>query len=309
VVFISGYNGIMVGSIYRMGVDLGGTKSEVIILDHGESELYLERRPTPKGDSYQRILSSVIDLISDASKKIPEGENYSIGIGIPGSIDSDTGLVHNANTTCLIGKPFQRDLQEGLGRKITMENDANCFTLAECRLGAAKDYGLVFGVIMGTGCGGGICINGHVRQGGHGIAGEWGHFSIDPNGSLCYCGNIGCIETKISGSGVESAFFRRYKKRLKMQEIVRGYRNGDPDCQEAFVRFLDDFGRSLGGLISILDPDAVVLGGGLSNIDELYSAGVERVRKYAFHRHIRTPILKNILGDSAGVFGAAWIGK
>ncbi|SPD76447.1 Fructokinase [uncultured Desulfobacterium sp.] len=296
-------------NIYRIGIDLGGTKTEAIVLGQDDCQLHRERRSTPEGNTYQRILVSVLDLIDDAYKKIPVGEGYSVGIGIPGSIDYDTGLVHNANTTCLIGRPFKNDLEDSLGRKIAMENDANCFTLAECRHGAAKGYGLVFGVIMGTGCGGGICINGNVWRGGHGIAGEWGHFSVDPNGAPCYCGNKGCIETKISGSGVESAFFKLYGRRLKMHEIVQNFRNGDPECRETFLMFMDDFGRSLGGLISILDPDAVVLGGGLSNINELYTFGIDKVRQYAFHRQIRTPILKNSLGDSAGVFGAAWIGK
>ena len=214
----------------------------------------------------------------------------------------------NANTTCLIGKPLHTDIERELGCSVVVENDANCFTLAECRAGAAQGYGLVFGIIMGTGCGGGMCINGHVRPGPHHIAGEWGHYAVDPNGAQCYCGNRGCVETKISGGGVEAAFYDRYGRIISMQSILQGFRSGDPECVEAFNRFLDDFGRCLGGLISILDPDAVVLGGGLSNIDELYTLGIERVKKYVFCEHLKTPILKNQLGDSAGVFGAAWVG-
>jgi fructokinase len=162
---------------------------------------------------------------------------------------------------------------------------------------------------MGTGCGGGICIDGEVREGPHRIAGEWGHVAIDPAGAECYCGNRGCVETKISGSGVEAAFFRQYGERLSMERIVAGARMGEPRCRSAFDRFLDDFGRALGGLISILDPDAVVLGGGLSAIDELYTEGIAGVRRHAFHDDIRTPMLRNELGDAAGVFGAAWIGR
>ncbi len=169
-------------------------------------------------------------------------------------------------------------------------------------------YGLVFGVIMGTGCGGGMCIDGHIRRGLHNIAGEWGHYAVDPHGVPCYCGNKGCVETKISGGGVEAAFYARYGRIISMQSIVQGFRSGDAECVEAFNLFLDDFGRCLGGLISILDPDAVVLGGGLSNIDELYTLGIERVKKYVFCEHMKTPILKNQLGDSAGVYGAAWMG-
>jgi len=294
---------------YKIGIDLGGTKTEVILLDHDDLVRYRRRISTPGGNDYRSILKSSRDLIADTVGRVPAGPAYSIGIGIPGSINSDTQLVQNANTTCLIGKPFQSDLEGILGRQVGMENDANCFTLAESRLGAAKDCGLVFGIIMGTGCGGGICIDGKVWQGGHGIAGEWGHYSVDPHGAECYCGNLGCVETKISGSGVESAFFKKYDRNLKMEKIVGGYREGDADCSAAFLQFLDDFGRCLGGLISVLDPDIVVLGGGLSNIDELYDLGVKQVKRYAFHKEIRTPIIKNKLGDSAGVFGAAWLGK
>lgn len=293
---------------YKIGIDLGGTKTESILLDQADREIHRKRITTPRKHGYDAILISVHKLILDTIHHIPKCEKYTIGIGIPGSIDTRTQLVQNANTTCLIGRPLQRDIEKLLGRRIGMENDANCFTLAESLSGAAKGYCFVFGIIMGTGCGGGICIDGSVRRGSHGIAGEWGHFSVDPHGAECYCGNRGCVETKISGSGVGSAFFKKYKRHLTMHEIVQGYRKEDSQCVSAFNQFLDDFGRCLGGLISVLDPDAVVLGGGLSNIDELYTLGVERVRDYAFHRHIKIPILKNKLGDSAGVIGAAWIG-
>ena len=190
-----------------------------------------------------------------------------------------------------------------------MENDANCFTLAESLKGAAKEYGFVFGMILGSGCGGGICINGRIHQGRHLIAGEWGHYAIDPTGDRCWCGNSGCVETKISGTGTSNQFFNKFGEKLSFEEIVQCYRNGDSRCIDVFNQFLDDFGRAVGGLISLLDPDAIVIGGGLSNIDELYDLGVDRVRQYAFHEHVQTPILKNKLGDSAGVYGAAWIGR
>lgn len=292
---------------YKVGIDLGGTKTEIIILAENNQVIFRKRIPTPR-DGYFAILQSVSDLCFEGIRQIPEEDDYTIGIGIPGTIYTETKLVQNANTTCLIDKPFQQDLEKVFKKPIRMENDANCFTLAECVGGAAAGYNFVFGVIMGTGCGGGLCIDGNVRQGNHGIAGEWGHFSIDPNGLECYCGNHGCIETKISGSGVERAFRQKFGHELSMQEIVDGYRVQDPLCKEIFEQFLDDFGRSLGGVISMLDPDAVVLGGGLSNIDELYTIGIERIRHYAFHRCVNTPILRNSLSDSAGVFGAAWIG-
>ncbi|HBG05197.1 MAG: N-acetylglucosamine kinase [Geobacteraceae bacterium GWC2_58_44] len=292
----------------RIGIDLGGTKMEAILLDRCDAVLFRERRATPLAEGYHAVLASVAELVRDAASRVPAGGSYTVGIGIPGSVDAVTGLVRNANSVCLIGRPFPSDLERLLGRRVGVRNDADCFTLAECRKGAGAGFGLVFGVIMGTGCGGGICIEGEVRQGPHRICGEWGHMSVDPLGADCYCGNRGCVETKISGSGVEAAFRSGYGESLRMEQIVAGARVGEPRCRAAFEAFLDDFGRSLGGVVSILDPDAVVLGGGLSNIAELYDAGLERVRHYAFHNDLRTPVLKNTLGDSAGVFGAAWIG-
>jgi fructokinase len=295
-------------SPFRIGIDLGGTKTEALLLDPAGTVVLRKRKETPLCHGYEAVLTSVADMVGDVLSRVAHGAPVTVGIGIPGSVDVVTGLIRNANSTCLIGRPFRADLEEDLGRPVGMCNDADCFTLAECRLGAGRGHGLVFGVIMGTGCGGGICIDGTVRQGPQRIAGEWGHVSVDPLGADCYCGNRGCIETKISGSGVEAAFAREYGERLSMDRIVAGFRDGEPRCRETFEQFLDDFGRCLGGVISILDPDAVVLGGGLSNIDELYTTGIERVRRYAFHDHLTTPILRNTLGDSAGVFGAAWIG-
>jgi fructokinase len=293
---------------YRIGIDLGGTKTEAILLAPGDSVVLRKRRETPLAEGYRAVLDSVAQIVRDAASAVPVGQPFSVGVGIPGSVDAVTGLVRNANSVCLIGRPFPDDLEALLGLPIGVRNDADCFTLAEARAGAGMGYGVVFGVIMGTGCGGGISLDGSVREGPHRICGEWGHFAVDPRGAECYCGNRGCVETKISGSGVERAFKSRYGEGLTMEQIVEGARSGEARCREAFDSFLDDFGRCLGGVISILDPDTVVLGGGLSNIDELYSVGYERVRRYAFHDHLQTPLLKNRLGDSAGVFGAAWIG-
>jgi len=295
--------------IYRVGIDLGGTKIEAVLLDPGDAVVSRERRATPLAEGYHAVLASVAVMARDAACLVPPGRRYSVGIGIPGSVDAVTGLVRNANSVCLIGRPFATDLERMLGRPVGVRNDADCFTLAECRAGAGSLSGLVFGVIMGTGCGGGICLDGVVREGPHRICGEWGHLSVDPLGATCYCGNRGCVETKISGSGVEAEFLDRYGESLGMDRIVAGARNGEPRCRAAFDTFLDDFGRCLGGVISILDPDAVVLGGGLSNIDELYAVGLDRARGHAFHDDLRTPVLRNRLGDSAGVFGAAWIGR
>lgn len=294
---------------YAVGIDLGGTKTEAILLDSVGNTLLRQRRPTPLNGGYEAVVAGVADLIRETAADLPPGATWSIGIGIPGSIDAATGLVRNANSTCLIGHPLSKDLESLLKRPVRVRNDADCFTLAECRAGAGRGHGLVFGIIMGTGCGGGVCIDGIVREGPHRIAGEWGHICMDPAGAACYCGKRGCIETMISGSGVERAFARDYGRQMTMGSIVAGARNGDTDCVHTFNRFLDDFGRCVGGLISLLDPDAIVIGGGLSNIDELYTVGRERVSHYAFHDSVTTPLLRNRLGDSAGVFGAAWIGS
>jgi fructokinase len=297
-------------SVYQIGIDLGGTKIEAVLLDPRGKELLRQRVATPSGtdDDHLAIVDRVCHQVSVTAEDIPPDAEYTIGVCIPGIVDTRTGLVQNANTTSLIGHPFKAELEERLGHSVGMENDANCFTLAEALQGAGRGYQMVFGIIMGTGCGGGLCMGGRLHGGLHGVAGEWGHFSIDPRGAKCFCGNRGCVETKISGTGVARNHEERWGKRLRMEEIVAGYRQGDGQCQATFETFLENFGRSVGGLISLLDPDAIVIGGGLSHIDELYTLGRERVQAYAFHPKAQTPILKNQLGDSAGIYGAAWAG-
>ncbi len=206
------------------------------------------------------------------------------------------------------GQPVKADLEKLLGRKIEIQNDANCFAMAEALLGAGKGKKLVFGVIMGTGCGGGIVHNGEVITGAQAIAGEWGHMSIDPNGPLCFCGNRGCVETLISGGGLESRYAEKYGVRRPLKEIERDYFDGNPKAVEFMQEFFDRFGRALANLIGILDPDIVVLGGGVSNFQAIYTEGIAAVRKYAFTDELETPIVKNQLGDSAGVLGAALVG-
>lgn len=298
---------------HRIGIDLGGTKIETILLSPDSAIEYRKRIPTPRHANseteYDGILNATLAAIEETRAQLSAATPYSIGVGIPGTINSKTHLVQNANTTSLAGRPFQKDLERLTGRPVGIENDANCFTLAEALQGAGKGYRMVFGIIMGTGCGGGLSIDGRLHRGRHQIAGEWGHFSVDSTGLTCFCGNRGCVETKISGAGVQKNYQTQFGDTLIMSQITQGYRNGDETCRIVFEQFLDDYGRCLGGLISTLDPDVVVLGGGLSNIEELYTIGLDRVRKYAFHEYIETPILKNQLGDSAGVFGAAWIGK
>ena len=294
---------VAMDSMHRIGIDLGGTKTEVALLSPDGAVLKRDRRPTPAVQGYEAILDTVTDLVAETVSSLKE--DYTIGIGIPGIVDARTELVLNANTTIMIGHPLRKDLEARLKRQIRVQNDANCFALAEAQQGAGRKYGMIFGVIMGTGCGGGIVIDKKLHGGLHGIAGEWGHVSIDPNGPQCWCGNRGCIETFISGGGLQKRFESMYGERKTVEQIVASARSGAAPDQEFFDRFLEDFGRALGGLISILDPDAIILGGGLSNLVELYEEGRKRTLKYTFHKNAATPILRNELGDSAGVFGAA----
>lgn len=293
---------------YKIGIDLGGTKTEVVLLNN-ENQVIIRERTNTKKETYQSILKTIEELIHLVKQHIPEKQDYTIGIGIPGIIDSKTEKVINANTTILIGKPLKKDLEEMLNKKVYIENDANCFALAESIDGAAKGYNYVFGIIMGTGCGGGIIMNQQIYKGKHGIAGEWGHFSIDPNGPECWCGNRGCIETLISGSGIENQYYQLTGKRLTVPEILNNAKKGLEPEATIYEKFLDNFGRAVGGIISFFDPDVIVLGGGLSNIEDLYTKGMSYIKKYAFYHDIKTPILKNQMGDSSGVFGAAWLGN
>jgi fructokinase len=294
--------------MFKIGVDLGGTKTESILLSAQGKELFRTRIPTRKEVGYGAIVADTTELIrKTAAQANASLSDCTIGIGIPGIVGPD-GLIMNANTTCLIGNPFQADLAKELNHPVGMENDANCFTMAECTQGAARGYDLVFGVILGTGCGGGLAIGGKVRRGMHGIAGEWGHVSVDPAGATCYSGIIGCVESRISGSGVESRFQKQTGTPLKFPEILAKADANDEVCKRHVDFFFEEFGRCMALVINTIDPDAVVIGGGLSKIDLLYSEGVKRIQKYAFTKNLRTPVLKNQLGDSAGVFGAAWIG-
>jgi fructokinase len=300
---------------WKIGVDLGGTKAEVILLDPSDGERHRDRVRTPRDGDYESVIRTLRDAIRAAADAIPEGERkeadeggLTIGMGIPGMIHRADGRVFTPNLAMLNDRTPGEDLSRALGRPVLLDNDANCFLRAECRNGAGRGYGVVFGAVLGTGCGGALSVRGDVWSGAHGFAGEWGHISIDPDGPRCGCGNRGCIETRISGSGVEREFRRRFGRKLSMEEIVAGHRAGDADCGAVFERFLDDFGRSLGGMISLLDPDAVVVGGGLSDIEELFGPGAARVRAWAYRPDARTPILRAALGDAAGVFGAAWLG-
>lgn len=294
--------------MYKIGFDLGGTKIEGIVLDADLKEVARKRIPTEQEKGYEHIIGNIAYLHSTLAAGI-ENAPHTFGIGTPGAISARTGLMKNSNTTCLNGKPFLQDLEKEMGRKIGMENDANCFAMAEAIMGAGAGKKLVFGVIMGTGCGGGIVYDGKVIRGMQSIAGEWGHTTIDPqNGPECYCGKKGCVETFISGSGVENRYADRTGFKLPLQKIAELYRSGDREATITMNNFFDHFGIALSNLINTMDPDVVVLGGGLSNIPELYTEGIGAVKKYIFNDMLETPILKNKAGDSAGVFGAALIG-
>ena len=285
--------------MYKLGVDLGGTKTEAILLDENLNVLERKRVPTPKND-YEEILYNISSLVSGLTENISD---FSIGICTPGVISNQTELIKNSNTQCLIGKPIKKDLENKIGKKISFENDANCFTIAEAKMGAAMDYGLVFGVIMGTGVGGGIVIDKKLHSGRTHIAGEWGHHVLQRNGNFCYCGKRGCVETYISGPALESEWTKQTGKSMSLIEILSDIDN--ETGKKWKEDFLENFGCALANVIDILDPDAIIMGGGLSNIDFLYTEGKKSVYDKVFSDLVDTPILKNKLGDSAGVFGAA----
>ncbi len=284
--------------MYKLGVDLGGTKIESILLDEKLNVIERKRIPTPQND-YQRILDSISYLVSEISKNISD---FSLGICTPGAISKQTGLIKNSNTQCLIGKSLKEDLENKTERKISIENDANCFALAEATLGAAINFDLVFGAILGTGVGGGIIIDKKLYPGRTNICGEWGHHTLHRNGRQCYCGKSGCVETYISGPSLENHWTNLTGKSQSLPDIITSIDNEHGKRWKH--EFIENFGYGLANVIDILDPDAIVLGGGLSNIDFLYTEGKESVHNKVFSDLVDTPILKNKLGDSAGVFGA-----
>ncbi len=293
--------------MFRIGIDLGGTKIEGIVLDAAGKELFRQRVDTQQEKGYDHILGRIQGLHDDLAARI-QNQPHTFGIGTPGAISPRTGLMKNSNTVCLNGRPLKTDLERILGRKIEIQNDANCFAMAEALHGAGKGKKLVFGVIMGTGCGGGIVYQGEVVTGPQAIAGEWGHMSIHPDGPLCYCGQRGCVETYISGGGLEARYAEQFGVKRSFKEIVRDYATGDAKTVAFMKIFFRNFGRALANLIDVLDPDVVVLGGGVSNFDAIYTEGVAEVAKHVFSDSLETPIVKHQLGDSAGVIGAALIG-
>jgi len=287
--------------LFKIGIDLGGTKIESILLDQKLNVVERTRIPTNQEKGYNSIIESIVKIVTDLKKKT--NEKTTIGLSTPGAISKKTGLIKNSNTQCLIGKSLANDLEQALKQNIRMENDANCFTLAESKLGAAKNYNMVFGVIMGTGIGGGIVVNGKLLKGRTNIAGEWGHHTLKIGGNKCYCGKNGCVETYISGPALEKRWKELTGKTESLSSIVQNLTSDT--AKQWKIEFLENFGTSLANVIDILDPDVIVLGGGVSNISFLYDEGKNSVYEKVFSDLIDTPILKNQLGDSAGVFGAS----
>jgi predicted NBD/HSP70 family sugar kinase len=293
------------------GIDMGGTKLEGVILSSPDTTdvLFRERIPTETDLGYEHVIEQMTKLVSMMKKETgltPER----IGIGTPGVFDHRIGAMKNCNSTILNGKPLKSDLEKALGIELKLANDANCFALAETKLGVVSeqypDAEVVFGVIMGSGVGGGIVVNQKIINGLQGIAGEWGHNFLDESGGPCYCGKVGCVETIISGPSLERYYFSHTGNRKNLKDIASlAESKVDPTAQKAMQRLVHFFGLSLSAVINILDPDVIVIGGGVGNIDLLYDRGRDAVAEYVFNNRFETPIVQPILGDSAGVFGAA----
>jgi fructokinase len=295
----------------RLGVDLGGTKIEIVALDPAGNELLRRRIATPAGD-YAKTLAAVAELVRGAEREL--GAQGTIGMGVPGSLSRATGLLRGANSVCLNGQPIKRDLETILGRAVHLTNDANCFALSEASDGAGEGAAVVFGGILGTGVGGGIVVGGHVLDGPNAIAGEWGHNPLpwprddERPGPACFCGRRGCIETFLSGPGLERDHLHAAGEMLTSREIVARAGNGDPVCAATLVRYEERLARALAHVVNIVDPDVIVLGGGLSNIDQLYASVPALWGPWVFSDRVDTRLVKHLHGDSSGVRGAAWLG-
>lgn len=290
------------------GIDLGGTKCECVVLE-GDEVLLRHRIPTERAGGYDHMIGQIAKLVAECAEKIGQRPTL-IGMGTPGARDPQTGLMKNCNTTELNGKPFKEDLERRLGVPVLIANDANCFALAETHLGAVRqhhpDAKVVFGIIMGTGVGSGIVINGRILNGHHGIAGEWGHNVLSPDGPECYCGKRGCVETFISGPALEAWYEAKAKRHLSLAKIATAH---DHVAKLTIDRLHLLFGQALANVVNILDPDVIVIGGGVGNVQSLYSVGRETILPFLFNPRFATPIIAPALGDSAGVFGAALLAR
>lgn len=295
----------------RIGIDLGGTKTEIIALDGGGKELVRKRTSTPAQD-YPAILATLTALVRDVENQF--GRADSIGIGTPGAMSPATGRMKNSNTTCLNDRPLHADLERVLGRGVTLANDADCFVLSEAVDGSAREADVVFGVILGTGVGGGIAVHRKVLRGPNAVAGEWGHNPLpwmcgtEVGGAACYCGKSGCIETFLSGPGLSADHLAVSGRHLSADVIAREADSGDEACRRSLLRYQDRLARALSLVINILDPHMIVLGGGLSNCGQLYENVPRLWQQYVFSDQVGTVLASPLHGDSSGVRGAAWLG-
>lgn len=295
----------------RIGIDLGGTKTEVILLDGSSSERFRTRIPTVR-DDYAATLQAIAGLVEQAETVAGVGQ-LPVGVGIPGTVSRKTGWVKNANSTWLNGKPFQRDLSQHLQRDVKVTNDANCLAVSEATDGAGKGYDLVFAGILGTGCGAGLAYKGAPLAGPNGVAGEWGHNPLPwtPASELaerpCFCGQLGCQELFLSGTGLCRTYLLATGESLKGHEIAALARAGEKRASQVLDTYIEHLARGLAGVINVLDPDVIVLGGGASNIDEIYQRVPELLPRYVFGGECDTPLIPAVHGDSSGVRGAAWL--
>ncbi|HEV2644787.1 MAG TPA: ROK family protein [Acidobacteriaceae bacterium] len=293
----------------RIGIDLGGTKIEALAIDDAGVEMMRHRVPTPR--EYGETVAAVAGLV--AKLEGGTGQTATVGVGIPGSISKVTGVVKNSNCLWLNGRPFDVDLSKALEREVRVENDANCFAISEATDGAAAGKRVVFGVILGTGCGGGVVVDGRSISGLNGVGGEWGHNPLpwataeEYPGPMCFCQKHGCLERWISGTGVELDYVTATGINLSAREIVEDFHAGKAEAVSVMERFEDRLTRALAQVINILDPDAIVLGGGLSNFAHLYDTVPKRLAKYVFGNEAATPVLRAVHGDASGVRGAAWL--
>jgi fructokinase len=293
------------------GIDLGGTKLEGAILESitNPNPVIRTRLETEASKGYDHVIDQIARLVEEMGRQSGL-KAQALGLGTPGVLDPVLHTMKNCNTVVLNGKPLLKDLQAKLGMRVELANDANCFALAETHWGIVKQHApeakMVFGIIMGTGVGGGIVIDGKIWSGRHGIGGEWGHNFLDESGGPCYCGKTGCVETVISGPGTERYYTHLTGQKIKLKEIVARHRAGtDADATKTIERLCHFFGKGVSVITNMLDPDVIVVGGGVGNIDELYSLGLDNLGRYIFNNRVDVPLLKPSLGDSAGVFGAA----
>jgi len=300
----------------RIGIDLGGTKTEAIVLGEDGEERVRRRIDSPRG-AYDATVRAIKDLVDAVAAEAACGMDATVGVGIPGAISPKTGLVKNANSTWLIGKPLDDDLRKAVNRPVRLANDANCFAVSEATDGAGQGYQMVFGVILGTGVGGGIAIDGRTHSGINAIAGEWGHNPLpwpqdigglkEHPGPTCYCGKSGCIETFLSGPALANDFAAAGATETSTTEIARLAETGDERAVAALHRYTDRLARALSGVVNILDPDVIVFGGGLSHLDIIYDVLPKALGQYVFSDVCNTPCVRNKHGDSSGVRGAAWL--